>query len=72
MKKTILITVLTLAFASCKKDYVCTCTATVNMYGQTSSASQSTTIHTTKNQAEATCNGYKSTSSYVTTTCHLN
>jgi hypothetical protein len=72
MKKIIFVGALAiLGLASCKKDYTCECTATVDMgeLGKTS-ASASTTINDTKANASEACDagdsqtnsgGYKST-----------
>ena len=55
MKKTLLITALAgLAFASCKKDYTCTCTYT----GTHQQGSVSTTLHDTKSGATTTCESF--------------
>ncbi len=52
MKKIILVgAVALLGLASCKKDYTCECTATVDGY----SASASTTLNATKSDATEAC-----------------
>ncbi len=60
------------AFSSCKKDYTCTCTASLN--GQ-SYGSTSTTIKNTKSKAKTACTALQSTANYggvsVTSTCEL-
>lgn len=59
MKKTTqlmtLAAICALAFASCKKTYTCSCTATVNIFGYTAPANSSTTIKDTKKNAETAC-----------------
>jgi hypothetical protein len=57
------------SFASCKKDYTCTCTT--SYAGLT--ASTSTTIHDTKSKASSACTAEETSSSVggvsATTTC---
>lgn len=63
MKKLALIAVVAgFAFASCKKDYTCTCTA--------DGYSASTTFHSTKKDAKTACDNNASGMSGVT--CTLN
>ena len=50
MKKTVLILAV-IAFASCKKVYTCHCESK----GATTFSSNTSTIHTTKNDANTTC-----------------
>ncbi len=56
------------SFASCKKDYTCTCTTTAasGVPGVTTS----TTIHDTKSKATTTCNN-ATTASAGTETCSV-
>lgn len=58
LNKTLLLAtiVISTTFVSCKKDYTCNCTATVNvpMFGPTSTNS-STNIKATKKNATKTC-----------------
>ena len=73
MKKTLLIVgVLSLFFVSCKKDFVCECTANAN--GVTSSATVN--IKDTKKNAEELCEEAKvsmeSTAGSGTASCTLN
>jgi hypothetical protein len=60
-----------LSFASCKKDYTCTCTVTSG--GSTTSGK--TTIHESKKDAEEACNAgdasYSSAGVTITTSCEL-
>ena len=44
-----------LALASCKKEWTCTCTATADIMGVTTSSSASTTIKDTKKKAKDAC-----------------
>jgi len=61
----------TLAFASCKKDYTCTCTTVV----ATGSGTQTHNIsNETYNQAKRECNNYEDQANSSLpggTTCHL-
>jgi hypothetical protein len=62
MKKILLMAgVICLGLSSCKKDYICECTATVSGTGiPTTSSSTSTTIKDKKADAKTTCeNGSK-------------
>lgn len=69
MKRVLLVSAFAvLALASCKKDYVCTCTSTGN--GVTGSST--TTITDTKKNAKATCEAGSSTALGFTTTCTIN
>lgn len=69
MKRVLLVSAFAvLALASCKKDYVCTCTSTGN--GVTGSST--TTITDTKKNAKATCEAESSTLGSYTTTCTIN
>jgi hypothetical protein len=55
MKKGLFIAAIaSLLFASCKKNYTCTCTYT----GTSQQGSISTTLHDTKSGAKATCDSY--------------
>ena len=56
-------------FASCKKDYTCTCT-THDSGGSIQDVSASTTIHETKSKATSACEK-TTTSGTFTTTCVL-
>jgi hypothetical protein len=60
-----------LSFASCKKDYTCTCTVTSG--GSTTKGS--TTIHDSKKDAEEACDAgdasYTSAGVTITTACDL-
>jgi len=70
MKKVILfasVAALALSFASCKKDYTCTCTATAG--GISSSAS--TTLNATKKDAKDACESGSSTQGSVTVKCEI-
>lgn len=63
--------VLMLAATSCKKDYTCKCTSSLN--GVAVGTSQ-TTIHATKSDAKDACSATASSSSAgytATTTCEL-
>lgn len=70
MKKFIAILAI-VAFAgsmtSCKKDYTCTCTATVLGFTSTSK----TTIKNTKKKAEEACTANQTTTAGVTYSCKL-
>ncbi len=59
------------AFASCKKDYTCTCTEVVGTISNTTTHSISNATH---NDAKNTCDTYQSQANSSTpgsTTCHL-
>jgi len=60
-----------MGFTSCKKDYTCTCTSTIDFLGTSSSSSSSTTIHDTKKKAKDACEGGTVTSSYASVTCAI-
>ena len=67
MKKLLVIGVVSMfVLASCKKEYVCTCTTS----GGGSTASASSTITATKKDAEAACNSTVTSGDY-TTTCAI-
>jgi hypothetical protein len=72
MKKALLSTAIlgAIFFASCKKDYTCTCTAKDNQGNNLGTSS--VTIHTTKKKAQDACNSQASSSyggTTVTETC---
>ena len=68
MKKIIAIAALSVfVLASCKKDYTCECTTTGN--GQTATASS--TVNATKNDAKEACEGGSTSGSGYTTTCAI-
>ena len=70
MKKVLLVgAVALLGLASCKKDYTCECTATVDFMGVKSSSSASTTIHDTKSNATTTCEKGNQTSTGSSVKC---
>jgi hypothetical protein len=79
MKKTLLFfgIIAVCSFASCKKDYTCTCTSTVN--GTSSGTADITTFNgVSKSAARANCQSTSSTGTYAgtaytqVTTCKLN
>lgn len=61
----------TLAFASCKKDYTCTCTTVV---GTVSTQEEHSISNETYTQAKRDCNNYEDQANNSVpggTTCHL-
>ena len=68
MKKVLLLVAVlsAMSFASCKKDYTCTCTF------PNGGGSGSVTIHDTKKKATSTCNGDVTTINGVSSTCSIN
>ena len=71
MKKTLLIAAVAgLAFASCKKDYTCECT-TSDSADPSYKITSSTTYKAKKKDAEASCNGLKTTVGTISTACSL-
>ena len=61
----------TLTFASCKKDYTCTCTTVVGTSSTTETHSVSDATH---KDAQSTCNNYATQANNTLpggTTCHL-
>jgi hypothetical protein len=57
-----------MSFASCKKNYTCTCTTTEPGYPNITS---STTIKDTKSKAKTTCSNESATVGSVATTCAI-
>lgn len=57
-----------LTFASCKKDYTCTCTVTSTIMGQTTTSTASGTITDTKADAKARCDEGDNTTDFFGTT----
>ncbi len=55
MKTLILSAFVVLALASCKKDYVCSCTNSSTIVGSTSSVTEVTYVKTTKSTAKKAC-----------------
>ena len=55
MKTLILSAFVVLALASCKKDYVCSCTNSSTIVGSTSSVTEETYVKTTKSTAKKAC-----------------
>jgi len=57
-------------FASCKKEWTCTCTYSYELLGVSTSGSYSGTIKDTKKNAEDACNSSVSTS-YSNVKCEI-
>ena len=57
MKKITLFAValLAISFASCKKDYTCSCVTTSSSSSGTATSTSTTTIHATKSNAQKSC-----------------
>jgi hypothetical protein len=64
-KATLILSVAGLAFASCKKDYKCTCTYN----GTSQKGSVSTTLHDTKSGAKTTCDSYNDSDPAIAGVC---
>jgi len=68
MKKSLLIAAVAgLAFASCKKDYTCTCVSN----GTVQTGSYTVTIHATKGNAKTQCTSYNESDPKYATTCTI-
>ncbi len=63
MKTLILSAFVVLALASCKKDYVCSCTHTSTAAGSVSTVTEVTYVNTTKSTAKKAC--IKTTNDYT-------
>lgn len=64
MKTLILSAFAVLALASCKKDYVCSCTNSSSLAGSVSTTSETTYVKTTKGVAKKSC--FKTTQDHNT------
>lgn len=65
--------ILTLVFASCKKDYICECS--LQVFGQSLTEPTTNTINDTKKKAEKECEGKSTSITYqeitVNNTCSI-
>ena len=60
-----------MGFTSCKKDYTCTCTTTIDLFGEKTTTKTSTTINDTKKKAKDACEGASVKSEYGNITCEI-
>jgi len=71
MKKIIILSIVLIGLASCKKDYVCTC-VTEDSAGSFDKITGSYTINATKTGATDKCNSDNNINGTITTVCTLN
>ena len=68
MKKLLFFVIIGVAFASCKKNYTCSCTTTYTN-GSPTETFTTGAFKTTKKKAKTICDVYEYTDSDETTTC---